>query len=181
MEKHRTLGTSFSGTERLIFELRRGFEILSSGFGDEQLSLLFRDDGQKSLQRIYAENEIPSIFDSRWQHVTHWFDLQRGDAGKVLGVKGARARQLRESTGVVGLHIEDLDEIRPNGVCAQLRIRGDQGSVKKCIAQVKELLQPTAWDWEKSSDVSYKNGWSGYGRGKWHGKWQGHKSGASWQ
>merc|ERR1719316_329555 len=54
-EKNRTLGTSFQGTERLVFELRRASDILSEGFGDEQIHRLFLEEPKKSLHKLASE------------------------------------------------------------------------------------------------------------------------------
>lgn len=159
-EKNRTLGTSFQGTERLFFELRRGAEILSEGFGEQQIQRLFLEEPKKSLHKLASESHFKTTaFEARQrgpQHVTHKMDVPRKEVGKILGFKGATVKALREQCGVANLHVDGLD--RTDGGCPSIKIRGEKEAVEHCIAEIEKLLQQQDRERDKGRGKNSGNG-----------------------
>lgn len=148
IEKRRTLGTSFQGMDRLCFEFRRAFEILSDkeGVTEEHWRTLFQKEDSKSLHQLCsnAEAEFPSIIDDpeqklRTEYIVHALDLQRFQIGKILGVKGSTAEMLRQTTGVERLHVDDIEK-GTHRHKAILKLHGQRHAVERCLAKIHEII-----------------------------------------
>jgi len=145
MEMGRTLGVTFQGMDRLMFEFRRAHHLLNNFDPNDEhctdLDQLFSDypTPPKSVWKLLEQRKFKSVLfphlrdaPSNKQIVFMDVPLSRGDAGRIIGPGGKTVKMLKESSGIRSVSVADDDK----SVC----ISGTPESVRVCEKHISQLI-----------------------------------------